>query len=530
MSIFSKTPFKKKKYSTFNLSHQKKMSLSMGDLIPHYIQEVVPGDNISLSTQNLMRLMPTIHPLMHEVNVTQHFFYVPNRILWKKWEKFITGGESGLDNTLPIYQNENYDVKVGSLADYLGLPLGEIKDFSILPFLAYQKIYDEYYRDQNLIEPLFDDEFGALSDISSEEGGFDFLASYGQLDKLRKRAWQHDYFTSALPFAQKGEGIKLPLFRNDELIGLSYSAHLKETQKVRRASNGELWNGTDHQLGNNGSDVVLDDVSGTGDTDVHIDVSQTHFLDPDDAVANAASITDLRRAFKLQEWLEKNARAGSRYVESLLVHFGVISDDASIQRPEYLGGSSSPIMFSEVLQTSQSDQTALGEMGGHGLNVDRNFQFKKYCKEHGYIIGIVSITPKTAYQQGLPKHFSRFDKFDYFWPEFEHIGEQEIKNKELLYTGSNNDEEVFGYIPRYSEYKYMPSTVHGYMKDNLSAWHLGRIFDKANPPALNQEFIECNPRTDIFAVQDDNEHKIICQFYHNVEAKRLMSYYGEPKF
>ena len=216
--------------------------------------------------------------------------------------------------------------------------------------------------------------------------------------------------------------------------------------------------------------------------------------------ATSATINDLRKAFKLQEWIEKNARAGSRYVESILAHFGVRSSDARLQRPEFLGGGMSPVMISEVLQTSEtSGTTPQGNMSGHGLNLGKNHSFSRFFEEHGYIIGIVSVMPKTAYQQGIPKHFSKFDKFDYFWPEFQHIGEQEILNKEILANHVAPD-DVFGYIPRYAEYKYNPSTVHGDFKKTLDFWHLGKIFDPNNPPYLNQNFIECNASRRIFAV------------------------------
>lgn len=225
----------------------------------------------------------------------------------------------------------------------------------------------------------------------------------------------------------------------------------------------------------------------------------------------------------------KNARAGSRYVESILAHFGVKSSDARLQRPEYLGGGMSPVLISEVLQTAPTTtSTPLAEMAGHGINVNKNHSFNKFFEEHGFIIGIMSVMPKTAYQQGIPKLFLKDSRFDYFWPDFQHIGEQEILNKELFISESPADEQVFGYIPRYAEYKYAPSTVHGDFKTSLDFWHMGRIFE--DTPKLNKEFIEANPTKRIFAVEESEEQTLYCHMYHTISANRKMSYYGDPGF
>ena len=215
----------------------------------------------------------------------------------------------------------------------------------------------------------------------------------------------------------------------------------------------------------------------------------------------------------------------------MLAHFGVKSSDARLQRPEFIGGGTSPIMVSEVLQTSQTDSTSpQGNMAGHGLNLGRNGNVNKYCEEHGFIIGIMSVMPKTTYQQGIPKLFSKFDKFDYFWQEFQHIGEQEILNQEIIVRGTEEDKEVFGYTPRYAEYKYIPSTVHGDMKKSLDFWHLGRIFDSNNPPTLSKDFIECNPSKRIFAVEESDEGTLIVNLHNAIKAKRKMSYFSDPSF
>ena len=270
-----------------------------------------------------------------------------------------------------------------------------------------------------------------------------------------------------------------------------------------------------------------------GASSYNFDVTHTHVADLKDATA--ASINELRRAFRLQEWLERNARGGSRYIEVILAHFGVQSSDARLQRPEFLGGSATPMSISEVLQTSNTaegptsaDETPQGNMAGHAVSVGSSNRVAYKCEEHGYIIGIMSVMPKSAYQQGVPKHFTKFDKFDYFWPSFANIGEQAIQKKELYndITDGKND-ETFGYTPRYAEYKYIPSTVHGEMRKSLDFWHMGRIF--ASRPELNQDFIEMDHTevSRIFAVEADSED-VYVYLHNHIKARRPMPYFGTP--
>jgi hypothetical protein len=501
MSIFSKIQNKKVGTNIFDLSHERKFSMDMGVLTPILSMETVPGDKINLTTSQMMRLAPLVSPVMHQITVYTHFYFVPNRILWPNWEDFITGGEDG--NNASVFPTLSFigDQAEGTLSDYLGLPTpaspGQNINISAMPFCAYQKIYNEYYRDQNLITKVPDE----LIDGAN-------AANQVALRTIRTRAWQHDYFTSALPWTQKGAEATIPL-------GAITGVNFQDPAILFPAGPGTVPINVDKAGAADNFKLFQEMVPSIGGTS------------PVEMSVGATTINELRNAFRLQEWLEKNARGGSRYIESILSHFGVRSSDARLQRPEFLGGGSAPIVVSEVLQTSSTatEPTPLATQSGHGISVGQNNGFSYTCEEHGYIIGIMSVLPKTAYQQGIPKHLLKFDKFDYFWPSFAHLGEQPIENREIYYgnTGTNND-ATFGYTPRYAEYKYMNSSVHGTFKTTLDFWHMGRIF--SSRPALNQSFIEANPTDRIFAVLTGE--KLYVHIYHKIKARRKMPYFGTP--
>lgn len=483
------------------------MSCQMGKLTPIMCMEAVPGDKFNISCESLLRFAPLVSPVMHRMDVTMHYFFVPNRLTWPNWEKFITADPSTpIASTFPfIYIDDTAD-GIKSLANYLGLPVAAAPvGISALPFAAYQLIWNEYYRDQNLMpEAIYKLDDGDNSAWAEE------------LKKFRNRAWEHDYFTAALPFAQKGLPVTIPTEFDDVTVAMKDPAYP-----------GPGFFGVQSSFGPGTTPMGVE----VGNTVDSPNTPDNVFYAKTSELAGSTSINDLRRSFRLQEWLERNARGGTRYIESILAHFGVKSSDARLNRPEYITGTKSPVVISEVLNTTgeTSATTGLpqGNMAGHGVSVTSGKYGSYFCEEHGYIIGIMSVMPKTAYQQGIPKHFLKNDPLDFYWPSFAHLGEQEIQNKEL-YVNSANPEATFGYIPRYAEYKFMPSRVAGDFQDTLDFWHLGRIFD--TEPNLNTQFIECNPSRRIFAVEDPETDVLYAHVYNKIFASRKMPFFGTPTF
>lgn len=501
--------------SVFDLTHDVKMSAKMGLLYPTLALECVPGDKFKLGCEALIRFLPLVSPVMHRFDVTMHYFFVPNRIIWENWEQYITGGADGSPvPACPFFNITSSTYTNFPLCDYLGLPNpgANTMQVSALPFAAYQAIYNEYYRDQNIITETD-------YQLTDGDNGLAFASRFGT---LRRRAWEHDYFTAALPFAQKGDPVEIPM--QADVVLKSVTANGKWVKS----------DGTALPAGATDIDVKGNPTAGVGYGDVFYDTTvgdTTGKYDPAGTleVQNAnTQITDLRRAVKLQAFLEKLARGGSRYIETLKTFFDVNSSDKRLQRPEYITGVKSPIMISEVLNTTGTVDAPQGNMAGHGVGVTQGKYGSYYCEEHGYIIGIMSVMPRTAYQQGIPKHFLKVnDRYDFFWKDFENIGEQEILNKEV-YAPQSNPDSVFGYIPRYGEYKFQQSRVAGQMKTTLDTWQDGRIF--TGDVGLNQAFIECTPDKRIFAVTDPTEDELVCHILHTIYARRKMSKYSTPTF
>lgn len=591
--IFDSIKLGKGKRNSFDLSHEVKLSCNMGNLVPILCEPVLPDDTFKVDSEVMMRWAPMIAPLMHNVDVYVHYFFVPNRLVWDKWRDFITGGENG--NDAPSYPRVRIDsgatghLSPGGLADYLGFPVLDDKDagrtahFDALPFRAYNLIWNEFYRDQNL-QPEID----IMKDVSGihevrayelEYGGgtaqYNKAQAIDRFFALNNRAWEKDYFTSALPWTQRGETVRLPLTGEIDITAVQDAADPEVTVKsvevvgvsagtTPPTPQGNIEAGTQVGLGESNLMVNTDRQVGTnpdgspnylklgaklnGTADIEGIASNLRGVAES---AQSTTINELRRSYALQRWLERNAFGGARYIEQILAHFGVKSSDARLQRPEYLGGGKCPVRVSQVLQTSEStDSSPLGTMAGHGLAVGKTNKFKKYFEEHGYVIGIMSVIPRSSYSQGIPRKFLKFDKLDYAWPEFAHLGEQEVMNKELYYdfvndNGSNLDNtnqdyignRAFGYQSRYSEYKQCSSRVCGDFKTTLDFWHLGRLFD--GRPNLNGNFVQVTPDDSkrIWAVQElvdpeTGEAKPIDHMWvminHRIKALRQLPYYGTP--
>lgn len=567
MSIFDSIKVPKPKRSNFDLSHDVKLTTDFGKLVPFLCTEVLPGDSFKCQSQVFARLAPMFAPVMNKMDIYTHYFFVPYRLLWDKWEDFITGGEDGLQmpskpkkNLRDMAQDDLLDI--GSLADYLGLPSvfknkqgmdGEdIPNVEVddLPFRAYALIWNEWYRDQNLQDeiPIDKDQSGTiLGTPINQEGNHRY--------RIQHRCWPKDYFTSALPWPQRGPDMRLPMSEDPTITTDSKTSPLLNEHNGSNlflgigGTSGSVnvrYNGTL----NRNELYVQGTNSDTSTAKVHLNPDQFRI----DVSSLGPTVNELRRSIQIQKWLESNARGGARYIEQILSHFGVVSSDARLQRPELLGGGRSPVLISEVLNTAESSGGAndfnanLGAMGGHGVSAQNSHGFKRYFEEHGLLIGILSVMPRPSYYLGVPKLFSRFDKFDYAWPEFANLGEQEITLKELwayerptASTTKYDPDEVFGYTPRYAEYKMIPSQIHGEFRNSMRYWHLGRIFD--GEPKLNAEFVTCGSWLNntssqeeldrIFAFQGDGstyDDHIWIQVNNQIVAKRPLPYYGTPQF
>ncbi|AXF52680.1 MAG: major capsid protein [Microviridae sp.] len=500
---FSQVPQAEIPRASFDRSHGHKTTFDAGKLIPIFVDEVLPGDTFNLNMSGFGRLATPLHPIMDNMFLETFFFFVPNRLVWDNWEKFNgeqTDPGDSTDYLIPTVGSGGLFPNEGSIWDHFGLPVGvDInQQFSALPFRAYNLIYNEWFRDQNLIDSL----------SVSRGDGPDLPSLY----EIQRRGKRHDYFTSCLPWPQKGEAVSLPLSGNAPI-----------------ATNAT----TDTHVSVFSSDL---DNQATFDTDgLKLTISsnfgnETMKLYADLSEVTSSTINDLREAFQVQKLLERDARGGTRYTEIVQSHFGVTSPDARLQRPEYLGGGSTRLNISPVAQTSESGSTTpqgnLAALGTVGIN---SHGFTKSFTEHGHIIGLVCARADLTYQQGINRMWSRQGRFDYYWPALAHLGEQAVLNKEIYAQGTPADDEVFGYQERYAEYRYKPSQITGAFRSSaaqsLDTWHLSQDF--ASVPVLGKTFIEENPPVDRAIAVPSEPHLIFDSFFQ-LRCARPMPIYSVP--
>lgn len=515
----------------------------MGRLTPVLCKECVPSDTWRGSTEILLRLAPLLAPIYDEISLYVHFFFVPNRLIWEDWEEFITGGRLGVgidpvDAPVPPFCDigKVMDHFSGTppfgestLFNYLGVPVFEDidddpshwngKTLDMMPALVYQLVWLEYYRDRNYVPDNY------LGDFPLPSGEIDPSVGNPNLFTLKTRAYLHDYYTSTLPFTQRGVEVLMPLAGQGSVTYLSTSQVFKTDGSAPAPSLDPLRIGV--------TTTNLNVPSGSGNSVT----GRIENIDEVNLDTSSVSINDFRSAYALQVWYERNAVGGSRYNESTLAHFGVRPQDERLQRPEYIGGGVIKVKISEIVSTAysqnQDDNTVpLGNMAGHGVTYGNTNQFRYFCAEHGFIMGIASIMNPPTYYQGLPRMFRRRTFLDYPWPTFAKLGEQRVDKSELYASPANLTEDsagelpLFGYQSRYADWKYEPNTLNGAFNSTLLFWTLARKFNSS--PVLSQDFVLFDDSTQnrIFAVnQGDNFWMLI----HNaLDVRRPLPYFGQP--
>nr|DAP59912.1 MAG TPA: major capsid protein [Microviridae sp.] len=525
--LFSQIPSTQIPRSVFDRSHGYKTTFNSGFLVPFYVDEVLPGDSFKLTATLFARLATPIVPFMDNLYLETFFFFVPNRLVWDNWQKFNGEQKNPSDSTdflIPTVSGTN--VQNQTLWDYFGLPtnVNEALKVNALPFRAYNLIFNEWFRDENLQESL---------KVPTGDGP-DNLSDYS----LVRRGKRHDYFTSCLPWPQKGPGVEISiggsadvsipagnslgqiaLNENGALTVFPYAKtyRLDTGSRSRVIDSFYLQNSEGSEPGSSSFvnvGVTIPALTGTANL----------------SSATPISINDLRQAFQIQKLYERDARGGTRYTEILRSHFGVISPDARLQRPEYLGGSSARISINPVQQTSATNETTpQGNLAAYGVASDSFHGFSKSFVEHGYVFGFVNVRADLTYQQGLNRMWSRQGRFDFYWPVLAHLGEQAVLNKEIYAQGTADDDRVFGYQERYAEYRYYPGQITGKFRSTdpqpLDSWHLAQKFSSL--PTLSSQFIQDDPPVErVIAVQ--NEPQFLFDSYIRLKCARPMPVYSVP--
>lgn len=529
--------------STFDRNCSIKTSFNVGDIIPFYVDEVLPGDTHQIDTSKVVRLQTLITPMMDNLYLDTYYFFVPNRLVWEHWKQF--NGENTESAWIPTVEYSIPQItaptggwNVGTIADYMGIPTG-IDGISVnaMPFRAYALICNDWFRDQNLCDPLnvpVDDTTVVgvnTSDYPTDValGGMPF-----------KAAKYHDYFTSCLPAPQKGPDVQIPVASAGNLPVVSLNDKvdhsLFESGYTGYFFAGTPSNGNDYypSLRYSGGEVSsFGGRSGaSGDSDLRPVYDNLWAVS--DGNATAATINQLRLAFQIQKMYEKDARGGTRYIEVLKAHFGVTSPDSRLQRPEYLGGNRIPISVNQVVQQSAtaSGTTPQGNVSGMSHTTDVSSDFTKSFTEHGFIIGLMVARYDHTYQQGIERFWSRKTRFDYYWPVFANIGEQAVLNKEIYAQGTDADDEVFGYQEAWADYRYKPSRVSGEMRSSyaqsLDSWHLADDYDSLPQLSPTWIFEDATTVDRVLAVQSSVANQLFADLYVQNRTTRPMPMYSIP--
>ena len=495
---FSRVPKADIQRSVFNRSHDLKTTFDAGGLVPIFVDEALPGDTFTLNMTAFGRLATPINPIMDNIHIETFFFAVPHRLVWDNWEKFCGEQTDPGDSTDYLIPTVTTTASNGSLYDYFGIPTGVSLTFNNLVGRAYNLIWNEWFRDENLQDS-----------VTVDKGdGPDTDTNY----TLLKRGKRHDYFTSCLPWPQKGDAVNLPLGGQADVTTDAGNGAFVSLYQTTSSSYKDLYI--------NVSRVAPATATGVEANKMYADLSN----------ATAATINELREAFQIQRLYERDARGGTRYTEIIQSHFGVTSPDARLQRPEYLGGGKDRVNIHPISQTSSTDATTpQGNMSAFGTTGFGGHGFSKSFTEHSVIIGLINVYADLTYQQGLNRMFSRQDRWDFYWPALAHLGEQAVLNKEIFAQGTAADNGVFGYQERFAEYRYKPSMITGQFRSNyatsLDVWHLAQDFTAL--PALNSSFIEENPPIDrIVAVP--SEPDILLDAYFDLKCARPMPTYSVP--